>query len=77
MPGPLVQRKDLNTRAFTIIKHADGDLSAAGVLYQVGRKLRCHECDAPNFVLAETLLRRGLACETSRFGNAGALGNDH
>jgi hypothetical protein len=75
--GSLVEGKDLQSRAFTIIKGPNGDLSASGMLYEVGRKLGCHDGDAPNVALAETLLRRGLTCEASRFGNARALGNGH
>jgi hypothetical protein len=75
--GSLVERKDLQARALTIIKRPNGDLSTAGMLYKVGRKLGCHDGDAPDVALGETLVRSGLTCEASRFGNARALGNGH
>jgi len=71
----LVERKEFQALSLTIIEGANGDLSATGMLYEVGRKLGCDDGDAPDVALAETLLRRALACQASRFGNARTLSN--
>jgi len=73
--GSFVECKDLQALSLTIVKGPNDDLSAPGMLYEVGRKLACDDGDPPDVALAETLLRRGLASQASRFGNARTLGN--
>jgi hypothetical protein len=73
----LIKCKELQARSLTIIKESNHDFPAPGMLYEVGRKLGCDDGDAPDVALAESLLRRSLACQASRFGNARTLSNSH
>jgi hypothetical protein len=47
------------------------------MLYEISRKLGCDDGNAPDVALAESLLRRSLACQASRLGNARTLSNSH
>jgi len=75
--GSLVERKEFQAPSLTIIEGPNDDFSAPGMLYEVGRKLGCDDGDTPDVALAEALLRRALACQASRFGDARTLSNGH
>jgi hypothetical protein len=45
--------------------------------YEVRSKLSRNDGDASNVPFSETLPRRSLACQPSRFGNARTLSNGH